>query len=82
MPGDAMLDAMLVSLAAVLLILPGLLSDVVAILLLFPPTRNLLKSAARKRIVARVVTTSRYETYGTSGHDEIIDVKVIDSPPR
>ncbi len=80
MPGDALLDALLVSLAAVLLILPGLLSDVVAILLLFPPTRHLLKTAARRNIQTRIVTT-RYETFDAPvRHDEVIDVRVIDSP--
>ena len=38
MPGEALLDGFLVLLAAFLLILPGLLSDVLAIALLFPPT--------------------------------------------
>lgn len=79
MPADALLDALLVSLAAVLLILPGLLSDVVAILLLFPPTRHLLKRSAKRGIQARVVTTT-YQAYDApQGHDEVIDVRVIDS---
>jgi len=70
----------LVSLAAVLLILPGFLSDIVALGLLFPPTRRLFKTFVRRRIQARVVTT-HYEDYSGGGHDEIIDIKVIDSPP-
>ncbi len=80
MPGDALLDALLVSLAAVLLILPGLLSDVVAILLLFPPTRQLLKSAAKRNIQARVVTTHYHSFDAPAHHDEVIDVRVIESP--
>lgn len=82
MPGDAMLDAVLVSLAAVLLILPGLLSDVLAILLLFPPSRQLLKSAARRNLRTRIVTT-HYETFDAPpARDEVIDVRVIESPAQ
>ncbi len=76
MPGESLLDGLLVLLAAFLLILPGLLSDVLAIALLFPPTRKALKAWARHSFRARVVTTR----FGTYDHDEIIDVKVIDSP--
>lgn len=81
MPADAMFDAMLVSLAAVLLILPGFLSDIVALGLLFPPTRNLFKAAIRRRIESQMIVT-RYGSFDAPrGHDEIIDVKVIESPP-
>ena len=80
MPGDALLDAVLVSGAALLLILPGFLSDIVAILLLFPPSRKLLKATARRNLRGRVVTHEFYGYQG-SGRDQIIDVKVLDSPP-
>ncbi|REK07433.1 MAG: FxsA family protein [Planctomycetota bacterium] len=90
MPGDAMIDGVLVSLAAVLLILPGFLSDVVALLLLFPPSRSWLKSVARGRIRARIMTSYNGQVHTfdsaaggrSSARDEIIDVKVIESPPR
>ncbi len=81
MPGDALLDAVLVSGAALLLILPGLLSDALAILLLFPPTRSLFKTAARRSLQGRVVTTQFYGYQSPGGRDEIIDVQVLDSPP-
>jgi UPF0716 protein FxsA len=80
MPAEALVDGMLVLVAAVLLIIPGLLSDVMAIALLFPPSRNVLKGLVRRRLRMRVVTMHSVPT--ASGHDEIIDVKVIDSPPR
>ncbi len=78
-PADAVFDAVLVSFAGFLLILPGLLSDVVAISLLVPPTRRLIKSAIRRRFSGRVVTGG-FQSYDTR-RDEIIDVKVLDSPP-
>ena len=81
-PADAMFDAMLVSLAAVLLILPGILSDVVALGLLFPPTRKLFKAYVRRRVEERVVEMQRAGVNAGTGRDEIIDVKVIESPPR
>jgi UPF0716 protein FxsA len=81
LPADAMFDAVLVSLAALLLILPGLLSDLVAILLLFPPTRSLFKKFIRRNLQGRVVT-SHFRTFDSrAARDEIIDVKVLDSPP-
>ena len=81
-PADAMFDAMLVSLAAVLLILPGILSDVVALWLLFPPTRKLFKAYVRRRVEERVVAMQRADFDTGTGRDEIIDVKVIESPPH
>ena len=65
--------------AAVLLIMPGVLTDVVAIGLLFPPTRRAGKGFVRDRLRTRV-TTARFTQFRTDG-DEIIDVKVLDSPP-
>ena len=82
MPAEAMFDALLVSLAAVLLILPGFLSDIAALWLLFPPTRKLFKAYVRRRIEARVVMMRQDDFRSGTGHDEIIDVKVIESPPR
>lgn len=52
-PDQTLLSSGLISLAAVLLIVPGFASDVVALIFLFPPTRLLLMRAlsltARKR---------------------------------
>src|SRR5436190_2470147 len=46
MPADSLIDGFLVLLAGILFVLPGVLTDVVGILLLFPPTRLLVKRAA------------------------------------
>ena len=79
LPGDALFDAMLVSLAGLLLILPGLLSDVVALLLLFPMTRRMIKAAARRRVQRHTVTTYYdIDVESREPRDEIIDVKVIE----
>lgn len=73
-PGRAMFDTMLIGLAGLLLILPGFLSDAMALLLLLPPLRDWMFSALAGRV--RVVeTTTSYRRYGDAhGHDE--------EPPR
>ena len=85
MPADAIFDAMLVSFAALLLILPGLLSDVMAILLLWPASRRAIKAALRRGTrgsVTAMYSTNfepRREDFGSRDpRDEIIDVKVIE----
>jgi len=49
MPGDALLDALLILIAGALLVTPGVLTDAVGFLLLIPPCRRLIK----RRLVAR-----------------------------
>jgi len=54
LPARAILDAMLIGIAAVLLVLPGFLSDIAALLLLLPPVRAALYGvlAGRMSVVA------------------------------
>jgi UPF0716 protein FxsA len=77
-PAAALVDGFLVFVAAVLLVVPGVLTDVVAILLLFPPSRRMVKSFLGRRMQVRAAT-SGYERFT---HDEIIDIKVIEAPSR
>lgn len=54
MPARAIADAMMIGIAGVFLVLPGLLSDIAAIALLLPPVRALIYSAlARRAVVLR-----------------------------
>lgn len=63
-PDREVVDGMLIAAAGVLVFLPGLISDVLALALLFPPTRALVrrrvlrKAAARAGIVESVVVPS------------------------
>jgi UPF0716 protein FxsA len=57
-PGRAIADAMMIGVAAVLLILPGFLSDAVAFLLLLPPFRGWLYARMASRV--SVVSTTGY----------------------
>lgn len=50
LPGDEIVDGVIVLAAGALLITPGVITDVVGLLGLFPPTRFLIKQQLRKRI--------------------------------
>ncbi len=80
MPTESLTDGMLVLLAALLLIMPGVLSDVLAISLLFPPTRRMFKAFLRRRLQARA-TMYRWEGGVDPDRERIIDVRVIERPP-
>ena len=54
MPGDEVFDAFLILVAGILLITPGLISDISGILLLIPKTRNRAKSFLKREIKSRV----------------------------
>jgi UPF0716 protein FxsA len=80
-------DAVLTGAGGALLVLPGLLSDVVGLLCLFPPTRRLLgRSLARlvRRRVERAVRTAGGPVAGdlfTRGpvvDGEVVDGEVVD----
>ncbi|MGE0767997.1 MAG: FxsA family protein [Hyphomicrobiaceae bacterium] len=65
-PVGAMLDSAMVVVAAILLMTPGLIADVLGALLLIPPIRRaLMHFALRNAIVVGTVTTER-ETYAES----------------
>ena len=51
-PQPEMVDGMLIGVAAALVILPGFVSDVLALFLLFPPTR----AVVRRRVLRRAAT--------------------------
>ncbi|MDH5527766.1 MAG: FxsA family protein [Nitrospirota bacterium] len=56
MPAEEMIDGILILLAGVVLVTPGIITDCMGLLILFPPTRRLFKIWLRKqfdRFVAR-----------------------------
>lgn len=89
MPADAMIDAFLILLAAILLIMPGVVSDVLGVLLLIPPARvgvkRLVSAWIKRKIEVRVTrATTGYQSGPTSNssssrRDEIIDARVINT---
>lgn len=54
-PQDAIIDGVLVAIGALLLITPGLITDLTGILLLLPPSRYLARSAIKKWIRRYIV---------------------------
>lgn len=65
MPGNEIIDGICILIGGVFLVLPGLISDVMGILLLLPLTRNLLKPLVIRFIMNRInrgkVTVIRYK---------------------
>ncbi len=51
LPARTVADALMIGFAALLLVLPGFLSDILAIALLLPPVRSLIYAALSKRMV-------------------------------
>lgn len=60
MPGRAIADTMMIGLAALFLVLPGFLSDVVALALLLPPVRGWIYGALASRVTVVDTTTASY----------------------
>jgi UPF0716 protein FxsA len=90
MPADAVVDGVLILVAGILLVTPGVLTDLVGVALLIPPLRSLMKRAAMAWLRRHVkVSAQRFSaTYGSHApghhdtswdHDEIIEAKVIKS---
>jgi UPF0716 protein FxsA len=76
---------LLIAIAAVLLIIPGVLGDVIGLALLFPPTRTLIKAALAAKF-AKIVTIGRFtvdqagtERVNSPGGDRIIEARVIET---
>ena len=53
-PGAELVDGFLILFAAALMLTPGFLTDIVAILLLLPPVRAVVRSELRRRFVRRI----------------------------
>lgn len=74
-PGEAVFDTMALGLAAVLLVLPGFLTDILALALLVPAVRRALFSALRRRFrVVETTTTTYRRTDGEPEGPTLIDV--------
>lgn len=63
LPGQTVFDTMAIGLAALLLILPGFLSDLVALILLLPPVRQWLYRSLAGRVRVVETTTSYRRSY-------------------
>ena len=83
MPGRTIADAMMIGVAALFLVLPGFLSDVVALALLLPPVRGWIYAALASRVTVVETTTGyRRRDPGTGRIEGTIDLDEDDYRPR
>jgi UPF0716 protein FxsA len=76
-PGPEMADGMLVGVAAGLVLFPGFVSDVLALFLLFPPTRALV----RRRLLRRAQQRRPRQAQVFVVDSEVVTDEVHDRPP-
>jgi UPF0716 protein FxsA len=86
-PSREVADGALILMAGALMIAPGFISDVVALLLLFPPTRAVIRpvvvrSLARRGRARVTVMGTRGPQGRGPGADDIWDVESWEDPPR
>jgi UPF0716 protein FxsA len=78
-PADALLDSILIFAAGVLLVIPGVITDLVGLALLFPPTRRLAKLVLVRGIQVRVQQhIATMHGAWEEPRDRIIDVRVVE----
>lgn len=86
MPGDALLDGVLILVAGAVLITPGVLTDALGFALLIPPLRALVKRGLRRWVAASVRVQaggfrggSAWSGGSSTGRSEVIDAEVIET---
>lgn len=86
-PSREVADGALILLAGALMIAPGFISDAVALLLLIPPTRAIVRRVLMRSLGTRA--RARVSVFGgrgpwtpASGSDDIWDVDSWEDPPR
>ena len=84
-PGTELVDGGLILLAGALMIAPGFISDVLALLLLFPPTRAVIRVPVQRYVArrGRVAVADRFGGFRASGtrrrDDGTVDVWDVES---
>ncbi len=84
LPAQAIGDGVLILAAGLLLITPGVLTDVLGLSLLIPPLRKLAMKAARHWFTTHVRVETREFDFGESGQhppqrETVVDARVIDA---
>ena len=87
-PAADMADGLIIAFAAVLLIIPGVLTDVLGLALLFPPTRALLRRSFSAQFARRTPLGAAMfgmrggrppDSPGAAERDQIIDARVVET---
>lgn len=88
-PSKEVADGGLILLAGALMIAPGFISDCLAVLLLLPPTRALVRvpllrfvSRRGRVLIGGGPGMHWHGTYRSNGHTEVWDVESWEEPPR
>lgn len=89
LPGNHLVDALLILVAGAVLITPGVLTDAVGFLLLIPPVRSMVRNALKKRFQSRVVMVNMSRGMGPfqRASEDFVDVEAYEpedeseSPP-
>ncbi|WP_347138134.1 FxsA family protein [Paracoccus sp. SSK6] len=82
-PSRPLAHGMMLMVAGLLLIVPGFFTDIVALLLLIPPVRDLVMRQAGRRMGVRTVHSGRREAHRPPYADGVIDADYVveDDPP-
>ncbi|MHC4800030.1 MAG: FxsA family protein, partial [Planctomycetota bacterium] len=75
LPGDQMIDALLILVAGALLVTPGVVTDAIGFLLLIPPARAWVRNHLKKRFKDKFVMTN-LNHMDRPVRDDFIDVEV------
>lgn len=83
-PTDALMDGAMILVAGALLITPGILTDIVGFLLLWPLFRSLVRKAFRNSVIKNSKFTIHQQSpvQGFSPFDSPFNNPVTDEPPR
>ncbi len=79
-PSHAALDGALVLIAGVLLMIPGFITDVIALVLLVPPTRALMRRGVLRNLQSRLVVQAVRFGRGVRSYDVDSTARDIDQP--
>ena len=87
LPGDPLMDGLMILVAGALLITPGMLTDLLGFALLVPAFRKLVKSYLKTRFQAQIEISSPPHGWPAAtdqppARDQIIDTRVVDAPPE
>lgn len=78
MPTDSLLDGLFIFIAAILLILPGVTTDIVGLTILIPPLRQLYKTWLIRWFKAKF----KLQGFAPPGRTQVIDSHIVDASDR
>jgi UPF0716 protein FxsA len=62
MPGNELIDGLLIMVGGVLMLTPGFLSDIVGLVLILPPSRALIRTLVRRRFAGHLEADTTHTT--------------------